>query len=272
MRDADGTRLTRLDTLFAELVPEGKNTHVVEPIDLEVLAWRPEAEAPEFLPVTAVTRRPHHGEMVEIRTKLGRRLRCTPDHPFVVAEKGDLRPQVKQAHELTDGDWLPVAQGAATSSDAPLAMNVLGALDVAGVAEEQVIVRSAGGLAGLGINQVETAIAGLAHPRGRLRVYDVIRRGTLRLHEHDALELPLAGATLGTARNGTYVPAAVPLDRTFWRVAGLYAAKGRCRSTAGGGGSAARFTRPTRPSLWRRSRSSRRVAVPERALLGGRGR
>ena len=50
VRDADGTRLTRLDTLFAELVPEGGDPHVVEPIDLEVLAWRPEAEAPEFLP------------------------------------------------------------------------------------------------------------------------------------------------------------------------------------------------------------------------------
>ena len=108
----------------------------------------PDAEAPEFLPVTAVTRRPHRRRDGRDQDEAGRRLRCTPDHPFVVGQKGDLRPQVKQAHELTDTDWLPVAQGAATSSDAPLAMNVLAALDAAGVAEEQVIVRAAGGLQG----------------------------------------------------------------------------------------------------------------------------
>src|SRR5438067_11727663 len=81
------TWVTTLERLYAELqrVPE---------LPLEVLSWRRERE-PEFVPVAALTRREFEGEILELRTKMGRRVRCTPDHPWVTAGG------VKLAQELT---------------------------------------------------------------------------------------------------------------------------------------------------------------------------
>ena len=58
----------------------------IEPDGLEVLAWVPGSDRPTFLPVMAATRRGFEGEIVEVRTKMGRRVRCTPDHPWVVGD------------------------------------------------------------------------------------------------------------------------------------------------------------------------------------------
>src|SRR5712692_1380605 len=77
VRHAGLTRLVELERLYAELEDED---------ELEVLAWRPDGETAEFLPVAVVTRREIDGEIVEVRTKMGRRLRCTPDHPFVTRD------------------------------------------------------------------------------------------------------------------------------------------------------------------------------------------
>ena len=49
-----------------------------------MLSWLPGGAEPKFLPVMCVTRRDYDGEIVEVRTKMGRRVRGTPDHPFVV--------------------------------------------------------------------------------------------------------------------------------------------------------------------------------------------
>src|SRR5947207_814006 len=68
--------LTTLERLQVEAKPS---------LPLEVLSWRGDGE-PEFLPVSVLTRREFDGEIVELRTKMGRRLRATPDHPFVTAE------------------------------------------------------------------------------------------------------------------------------------------------------------------------------------------
>jgi UDPglucose 6-dehydrogenase len=50
----------------------------------------------------------------------------------------------------------------------------------------------------------------------------------MRLPEARALGVSLAGSSIGTARNGTYVPAAIAPDEAFWRVVGLYIAEGHC--------------------------------------------
>src|SRR4051794_2573804 len=64
---------------------DGEQAGMLEPEELEVLSWRPRSERPEFMPVAALTRRDFNGELIEVRTKMGRRVRVTPDHPFVVA-------------------------------------------------------------------------------------------------------------------------------------------------------------------------------------------
>ncbi|TMB42983.1 MAG: nucleotide sugar dehydrogenase [Chloroflexi bacterium] len=94
IRRAGGVHLSSLGDAYAGFY-ESKS--------MDVLAWRPDTGSVEFMPVSAATLRPHDGEILEVRTKMGRRVRCTPDHPFVT------RDGVKLAHQLTTDDWLPLA-------------------------------------------------------------------------------------------------------------------------------------------------------------------
>ena len=103
-------RLLTLETLFDELsqdAPEG--AEVLWPDDLEALAWDPETDEIRFMPVGAATRRRWGKPLVEVRTKMGRRVRCTPDHPFLVSAGAGGRWERKLASELTNRDWLPLA-------------------------------------------------------------------------------------------------------------------------------------------------------------------
>ena len=227
VRRAGVVRLTRLDDLFAELSGDSGDRAVVEPRGLEVLSWRPGCANPEFLPVAAATRRQYEGELVEVRTKMGRRVRTTTCHPFVT------RAGEKRADALTESDWLPIAQGEATNivRDSGRRYGVLDGLhDHERLADSDVIVRPA-------TAQIERTAAlpvgarakAFEHPRGaRTRLYDVVRTGALRLDEADALDVSLVDATVGTARNGTYVPTSIEADEAFWRVVGLYIAEGHC--------------------------------------------
>ena len=100
VRDDRGTRLVRFDELAA-----------LGPVGVEVLSWSPGQVIPEFQPATATAVRPYQGEMVRIRTKMGRRLTVTADHPMVVRTSvGTL--QIKDAGELSTTDWLPISLGA----------------------------------------------------------------------------------------------------------------------------------------------------------------
>jgi UDPglucose 6-dehydrogenase len=187
---------------------------------LEVLAWRPGRPGPEFLPVLEVTRR-EAPELVEVRTKMGRRVRCTPDHPFVVGEG-----EIKLASELEAGDRVPLALGAPTTPDpdAERRLYTLAGLELAGLTESDVIVRPAARhLAGVFAEQARA----LDHPRGAAARSGAIRRtGALRLDEAALLEIPLDGATAATARNGTEIPLTISADEAFWRIVGLYLAEG----------------------------------------------
>jgi UDPglucose 6-dehydrogenase len=53
-----------------------------------------------------------------------------------------------------------------------------------------------------------------------------MRSGALRLHEAAAADVELEDSVVGTARNGTYVPASLVADAAFWRVVGLYLSGG----------------------------------------------
>jgi UDPglucose 6-dehydrogenase len=219
-------RVLSLETLFDELssdAPEG--AEVVWPDDVEVAAWEPETDSVRFLPVGAATRRRWDRPLVQVKTKLGRRVRCTPDHPFVVSDGAGGPYERKLAADLTGGDWLPLAQAPPSGSRSPADLDVLAAARVVGVKEREVIVRPADeALAGVGANYLRDALP--AAPRWR--PYDIFRTGAMRLDEAIAASIPLAEATVGTARNGTYVPVEITPDEAFWRVVGLYIAEGHC--------------------------------------------
>ena len=99
VRDASGPRILQ----FCEL-PQ------VQLRDLEVLSWAPGQVIPEYQPVLAVTERPYDGTMVTVRTKMGRWLTVTADHPLVVRDGDDVA--IIEAADLTTSHWLPISLGA----------------------------------------------------------------------------------------------------------------------------------------------------------------
>ena len=77
---------------------------------MEALSWSPGCVRPEFERVSALTARSYAGEMIDIRTKMGRRLTVTADHPMVARRDGE-PARIVLAGELTESDWLPIAIG-----------------------------------------------------------------------------------------------------------------------------------------------------------------
>jgi UDPglucose 6-dehydrogenase len=190
----------------------------------EALSWDPAGTGTEFHRVAAFTRRPYVGDMIEVTTKMGRRIVTTADHHFVV---GDGLPypalRSKTASELGTDDWLPLAH------DLPdlgweEAVGLPGeCLDAVGLDPGQVIVRCGP----LTLGTLQARRGELHHSRRR----DVLRCGALRLAELiefgiDPREPNSEACGLGTTTNGTYIPSQITLDDDFWRVVGLYLAEG----------------------------------------------
>ncbi len=211
--------------LADEVQPHERGSDVLEPEELEVLAWRPERAVPEFMPVMALTRR-ESDDLYEVATKMGRRLRCTGDHPFVISDASGTHVDVKLARDLDATDWLPIATGRGITPDPEheQLLYTLAALELSGISDGQVIVQpEARHLAGVFAGQARV----LEHPRGAAqRASDIRRSGTLRKDEAAMLEIPLDGARASTTTSGNRLPLSLPADAAFWRIAGLYLAEG----------------------------------------------
>ena len=216
----DETVLVRLDgraTLctFAEL---WERVDGQVPVGTEVLAWSPDDTEPAFHPVAALTRRPYDGDLVTIRTKMGRALTVTADHPLVVCDGAEDDPlRVVEAGHVDPTCWLPVAQGSPLT-DEPQVLDLLALAEAGGIAASEIIVE-------LSDDQLEHAL----EVRSQLppnRRYDLPRTRCLRVDELRSLGIDPADGRLKTAKNGTSVPARLPLDGDAWRTIGLYLAEG----------------------------------------------
>ena len=205
-------RLVRFDELFDEVERVGA-------AGWEALSWRPGEPAPEFLPVSRFTARPYAGDVVDVITKMGRRITTTADHPFVTCDGDDDAPPARKlGHELTTSDWLPVAQGFPLVLDYAGHGRILDALGPAGLTPAGVIAR-------LDDLQIEL-LRGRPGVVSSSRRLDALRSRTLRLSEMRKLGIPSLRARFGTTTNGTYVPDVIPFDEGFWRMVGLYLAEG----------------------------------------------
>jgi UDPglucose 6-dehydrogenase len=214
----------------------GSDTEVLEPEHIEVLSWVRDESEPRFLPVMALTRRPYEGEMIEVRMKMGRRVRTTPDHPWVVGDGNGDDSEIKLAFELTTEDWVPLAGRRVQPQLSEVRYPIDAAIRAVGLTADEVIVRPPRELvAELVSRPMHERRSAFAHPRGvAARTGDVKRSGALRLDEAIRAELPLEQATFGTASNGAYVPSAITMDRRFWRIVGLYLAEGHASFEAQG--------------------------------------
>jgi UDPglucose 6-dehydrogenase len=206
---------------------EAADGEAIAPRDLWAWSWLPGELEAEWMPVTVLTKRAYDGEMVEIRTKMGRRLRVTADHPVIVGDgRDDEILTTIRAADAAASDWLPLA-GGGHESFAPTVYSTLGAVEDAIPAAEMIVRPEHREVATLRAMPAAERAAVLDHPRGpSQRMGDINRSGALRLAEASAAGMDLRGATLGTARNGTYVPERLELNLDFWRVVGLYVAEG----------------------------------------------
>jgi hypothetical protein len=196
VRQYGRTSLVRLDRLWEGLAnEEPTNDGVVEPTALEVLSWSPELDAPRFVPVVAATRRDYDGEVIDVATKMGRRVRCTPDHAWLTSDGRGGETEVKLAFALTTGDWLPLARGCDLEGDgggvAPLDI----APEAAGLEPDKVIVR-------IGPQRAAELVGRPVEERRRIfpkaalvgaRTSDVKRTGALTLDELIRADFPLRG-------------------------------------------------------------------------------
>jgi UDPglucose 6-dehydrogenase len=199
----------------------------ISPDDLSVWSWVPGDGEPEWMPVSLLTKRQYDGQMVEIRTKMGRRLKVTADHPVIVGDGEDDEILTRvMAKDLTESDWMPLAAGSVPGFE-PRVYSVMGAIEDGAVAAEKVLVRPERReiMALARRSPAERAVI-FDHPKPVQRMGDIKRTGALRLAEACEAEMDFRGATIGTARNGTFVPLNLRLDEHFWRLVGLYLAEG----------------------------------------------
>src|SRR3954454_6534428 len=188
MRRWGRSTLVSFESLWELLESEGHDGAggLIEPDELEVLSWIPGDDKPRFMPVSMLTRRRFEGSIIEVGTKMGRRVRCTPDHPWIVGTgKPDGELRFKLAEELDSSDWLPLAQGSDAEDDPALA-SMLSAIEAADLELSDVRVRPAPDQLAKAIGRPvdERAVALADHPRGHAaRMGDIRRRGTLTLAE-----------------------------------------------------------------------------------------
>ena len=225
------TTLLTFEQLWARLEADGEEqpeAGVIAPGNLEVLSFLPEQQEPIFLPVMCVTRRDYDGDLLEVRTKMGRRLRCTPDHPFLVTDADGAPIVRKLADDLTREDWLPLATERDERADAAKMASILSAADVAGLSPSKLIVRPRA-------REIRKLIGRpMADRRGiflrassaAARTGEVKRTGALRLDEAGLGDVSLRGSRIGTTNGGNFVSSEIELSESFWRIVGLYIAEG----------------------------------------------
>jgi UDPglucose 6-dehydrogenase len=223
------TTLMSFEQLWLRLEREHEAVDgVIEPRDLKVLSWVPSEPEPMFLSVLCVSRRDYRGEVIDVRTKMGRRITCTPDHPWPVSDGRGAEPDRRLAAELTTEDWLPIALGEAHEWEATGTASLLGAVEAAELTPDRLIVRPPRAeiekLARRPIAERRLIFA--RSSSAAVRTGEVLRTGTLRLDEAERAEVSPASSTLGTTKNGTHAHSLIELDRDFWRIVGLYLAEG----------------------------------------------
>jgi len=225
------TTLITFQQLWSRVEAENEELEegVIGPHRLEVLSWVPGMERPQFLPVMCVTRRDYSGELVEVRTKMGRRVRCTPDHGWIVGDGLGGEATFKLAQDLTTEDWVPIALGSGSPTWEPTRVSsLMAAAEAAELSPDKLIVRPRR-------EHIEQLVARPVKERRAVfarsgsvaaRTADVKRTGTVRLDELALAELPLTGSTISTTKNGNQPRSELSIDETFWRVVGLYIAEG----------------------------------------------
>ena len=217
----------RIDTLFAKNDKpfQGDVVEFVQPPDQRVLAFDLEAGKPALAEVTAITRRPYKGTMVNINTSMGRTLRVTADHPVILRKNQQFT--IQPAVAVEPGDHLmalcelPVVEQAAN-------LDLIDLLKGTNL-EADVYVKPTDNTFSEQYTQFAAAI-----PLSMLKYPHEIKqnnRMSLRLFRYlsasGALNVPAEKLLLYTAKGAaTMINALIPVDADLLRLCGYYLAEG----------------------------------------------
>jgi UDPglucose 6-dehydrogenase len=194
---------------------------------LEVWSWVPGEVEPEWMPVSVLTKRAYDGEMIEVRTKMGRRVKVTADHPFVVGNgrNADVLTRVL-AKDLDKSDWVALALGA-PAGFAPARFSTNSVTEDGVVSTEKVRVHaSEPELVALASRSRQELREVFADRDASVRMHHIRHGGLLRLDEAVSAGVNLGNARLTTPWSRTSIPPWLSIDESFWRVVGLYLAEG----------------------------------------------
>jgi len=194
---------------------------------IEVLSFDLTTQQPCWAKVKKIFKR-SASNLLEISTSMGRRLKVTPDHPFLVWNKGMW--QVKQAKQIKVGDCLPLLTRLPVDPKPP---QMLDLIDLLGSLRSDIWVKTrippeCKPLAQQILRQIVPS-AGKRHSylkRGHfpLTVYLMLEHH-LNLNRKDAKLFLRSGKT-------NPVPALITVDEDFARLIGYYLAEG-CLSSHG---------------------------------------
>ncbi len=221
-------KLLRLDELWAghaDLNRPGEE--VAEPFGLQVWSWVPGEHEPEWRDVSVLTRRPYAGPLVEVQTKSGRRLSVTPDHPFVVGDGVDGRVlDVREAADLDQGCWLPLAAGSHMGSDASR-HSILGMIEDDPESWDRVRIRpDQAAIERLLGAPRSTQARVIDRPKPSSRLTAIEQSGAMHFSEAARAGVLLADCRVSAGGCSQFVPVEIGINEDFWRVVGLYLAEG----------------------------------------------
>ena len=240
----------RGSSTLAALHAEHGGADVIEPDGLEVLSWRAGRRPPGVPAGQPPRRRRAADDLVEVRTKMGRRVRVTARPPVrrrrpatgAVDDEAGPRPR-----PMTD--WLPLAQGAAGAVERRAGPRRGSRGARAGIAASEIIVRLDDRERELvGALDLATRQTAFAHRRGSVtRLHDVVRCGAIRLDEAAALALDVRhrDARHGAQRDLRAL-AVRRRSTSSGRCSGCTSPRGTSGATAGASGSHGASTTRTR--------------------------
>ena len=196
----------------------------------EALSLDPKTNRMTFRLIAGVSRRPYDGLLVRVKTKMGRSVAVTADHPLLARRGSEWA--VVSAGEITDSDWLPLFTRMPAAKSG-VRFDLIDALKAHRPDFfDHVLVRPAGTRWDLSREARRALLKITGGNSGR--AHDVAVRGTpLRLGEYLALEetgllaLRREDIELGTAKGlATYVPAIVAISPDFCRFLGYLQTEG----------------------------------------------
>ena len=174
----------------------------------------PGAEGRSSCPSCA-SRREYDGELVQIATKMGRRVRCTPDHGWIVGDGHGGEASFKLAADVRTEDWVPLALGRGEDWDGTKVASLMAAAEVVEISPRQLVVRP-------GREQIDALVARPIAERREVfagsgfvgaRTGEVKRTGTLRFDELVRAGIPSQGSTIRTTTGGNQPRTELPPRR-----------------------------------------------------------